>query len=57
MDQYQSAGAPPTAAPNLKWSYMDHWSVLTPRGFVAPQLGPRTSTVSTRRWWGWASKV
>ncbi len=25
----------------LKWSYMDHWSVLSPRGFVAPQLGPK----------------
>jgi inosose dehydratase len=29
------------ASPKLKWSYMDHWSVLSPRGFVAPQLGPK----------------
>ncbi len=41
MDQPQAAGAAATPAPNIKWSYMDHWSVLTPRGFVAPQLGPQ----------------
>jgi inosose dehydratase len=40
MDQPQTAGATTAPAPNIKWSYMDHWSVLTPRGFVAPQLGP-----------------
>jgi inosose dehydratase len=25
----------------LKWSYMDHWTMLSPRGMVAPQLGPQ----------------
>src|SRR5512136_480240 len=40
MDQQEAAGAA-AAAPNIKWSYMDHWSVLTPRRYVAPQLGPQ----------------
>ncbi len=26
---------------NIKWSYMDHWTMLSPRGWVAPQLGPQ----------------
>ena len=30
------------AAPaRIQWSYMDHWSMLTRRGWVAPQLGPQ----------------
>lgn len=36
-------GEPQTAAPkkNLKWSYMDHWTMRTSRGWVAPQLNAR----------------
>ena len=41
MDQSQPRAAASANVPNLKWSYMDHWSLLTPRGFVAPQLGPQ----------------
>ena len=27
--------------PKIKWSYMDHWTMRSARGWVAPQLGPK----------------
>ena len=29
------------ATPNIKWSYMDHWSMMSERGWVTPQNGPK----------------
>jgi len=29
------------SAPKIKWSYMDHWSMRSARGWVAPQLAPK----------------
>lgn len=29
------------STPKIKWSYMDHWSMRSPRGWVSPQLAPK----------------
>jgi len=29
----------PNRTPRIKWTYMDHWTMLTGRGWVAPALG------------------
>jgi hypothetical protein len=36
-----AAGAQRDGAPNIKWSYMDHWSMRSPRGWVNYWLAPK----------------
>jgi hypothetical protein len=35
----QPAAAPSPPAQKIKWSYMDHWTMRSPRGWVAPWRG------------------
>jgi len=35
------ATAPPPPTHRVKWSYMDHWTMRSPRGWVTPQMAPR----------------
>ena len=32
-----------TSPKNIKWSYMDHWSMRSPRGWISPQLNVRSA--------------
>ena len=36
-----AADAQTPAAPNIKWSYMDHWSMRSPRGWVNHWVAPK----------------
>lgn len=46
LAQAAAAQAPETiaaspAAGKIKWAYMDHWTMRSQRGWVAPQMGPQ----------------
>jgi inosose dehydratase len=38
--EHPAPNAAQALAHNIKWSYMDHWSMRSARGWVAPQNGP-----------------
>src|SRR5438067_1772345 len=37
----QTVNSAPSPVPKIKWSYMDHWTMRSPRGWVAPQVSPK----------------